>query len=206
MFRTILFFLVLWLSLFLSLLLFIPYLFLLFPFQRSVRNHYIAYCTRTWAKMILFVTGTRIKLKGQDNIPKDPDFVVISNHQGNMDIPVLMSIFPFPLSFIAKKELMVIPIINLWLLALNSININRRKPIKSYYKIEEKLTGRFNPLILFPEGSRSRGQKEGNVKKGGLSLIEKSGKKVVKVNIDGSYKIWELHKKITPADVNVIIE
>ena len=206
MFRTIIFFIVLWLSLFLSLILFIPFIFFLFPFMLRIRHSYIGYCTNKWAKMIILVSGTKIVLEGHEKIPADPDFVIISNHQGYMDIPVLMSIFPFQLSFIAKKELLMVPIINLWLLALNSIQINRKKPLKSYYKIEEKLKNRHNPLILFPEGSRSRGKDIGKTKKGGVDLVLKSGKRMLKVHINGSYKTWELNKKITPSEVRVIIE
>lgn len=203
MIRTFIFFLVLWISLFLSLLLFLPYLFI---FHSRAKMNYIACCTRNWARLIVFITGSKVKTEGIENIPINPDFIIISNHQGNMDVPILMSVFPYTLSFIAKKELLKVPLVNLWLLALNSIVIDRKAPVKSYYQLETAMKKkRINPIILFPEGTRSRKGTVGKIRKGGVSLAEKSEKQILWVEISGSYRIWEENRKIKPSAVHVYI-
>lgn len=123
-----------------------------------------------------------------------------------MDIPVLMSIFPFPLSFIAKKELLKAPFINLWILALECMIIDRKRPLVSYRKISEKIKRpNANPIIIFPEGTRSKGNNELPRKKGGVKLIEDSGIKMVNVKIEGTYRVWEENRKITPSKIKVHI-
>lgn len=203
MVRTFIFFLVLWISLFLSLILFLPYLFI---FHTGTKMRYIAYWTRNWARLIVLITGSKVKIEGIEHIPENPDFIIISNHQGNMDVPILTSIFPYALSFIAKKELVKIPLVNLWLLALDSILIDRSAPVKSYHKLEMAMKKkRHNPIILFPEGTRSRKSTAGKNRKGGISLAKKSNKPILWVEISGSYQIWEEKKRIKPSVVHVHI-
>jgi 1-acyl-sn-glycerol-3-phosphate acyltransferase len=123
-----------------------------------------------------------------------------------MDIPVLMTLFPWPLSFVAKKELLKAPIINLWILALDCVILDRQKPFDSFRRISERLQKKGkNPVIIFPEGTRSRGKNEGKWKQGGIKLIKEAGIPIVKVKIEGSYKIWEENARISPADVWVEI-
>lgn len=206
MIRTIFFFVILWLSLLVSMLLFLPWLFLLHRSLREIRIRYTGYCTRLWARLVIWSSGSEIQVLGKELIPGDPDFIIISNHQGYMDIPVLMSVFPFALAFVAKKELMYVPFINCWLLGLGAIVINRNKPLLSMRKLEaEMIKPRENPIVLFPEGTRSKTGSEGKSKPGGLRMVKISGKKNVHVQISGSYRIWEEKKRIRPGRIMVNI-
>lgn len=206
MIRTITFFIILWLSLFLSILLFLPYLFLLPPFFREQRLRYLWFFTSGWSKMILLITGSRVKVTGKEFIPENPDFIIVSNHQAYMDIPLLMSVIPYPLSFVAKRELRWMPFINLWLFALDAILIDRSKSVNAYHLLKKQFfIKRDNPLLLFPEGSRSKAAGNGKNKKGGLKLADESGKAILKIELEGSYRIWEKERKIQPADVSINI-
>jgi len=206
MLHTFFFFFVLWLSLILSIILFLVSPFFFLPYLKKYRKTWIGFWTRLWAKFTLFLSGSEVKVSGRENIPSSLPFAIISNHQGYMDIPVLMSVFPYPLSFITKKELLKAPFINLWILALDCLIIDRKRPLNSYRKISKKLEKpNMNPIIIFPEGTRSRSSTESLRKKGGISLIEKSGMRKIHVKIEGTYKVWEEEKKIKPATIHVQI-
>lgn len=206
MIRTVIFFLFLWTSLLFSLILFIPAPFILLAGTRKTFKNYVASCTGTWANFILFLSGTRLQVKGMENLPSAPGFIIVSNHQGFMDIPVLMHLIKHPLSFITKKSLMKVPLINFWIMALDCLIIDRKKPVQSYRRIKEKLQDKeMNPLVIFPEGTRSKSSKMVNIKKGGLSIIERGDLQKVYIEIKGTYKIWEEKKRIQTAIVKVII-
>jgi len=130
--------------------------------------------------------------------------VIISNHQGNFDIPVLVAILPFSPAFIAKDELTRIPLISTWMKALDCLPINRKNPRLAREKISErmKVKGK-NPIVLFPEGTRSRGKHTGNLRAGSLKLIFQNKMKVLPVTIMGTYKAFEEKKVIQPAIVTV---
>lgn len=206
MVRTIFFFAIMWLSLLASILLFLPFPLFLIPGLKRTRGRYVYLCTSGWAGLMLRLTGSKVTVTGKEHIPAVAPFVIISNHQGYMDIPLLMRVFPYPLSFVAKKELLKVPIINLWLLALDCIMIERSRALQSYKRLATRLKkGKGNPVLLFPEGTRSRGPVEGKFKKGGLKLVEDSGVPWIFVSIEDSYKIWEESGRIKPARIRVIL-
>jgi len=206
MIRSVFFFFFLWLSLILSMVLFIPFPLFLIPVFKKLKNKYVGFWTRHWAGFSLFLSGSKIHVNGRENIPDQGSFVIIANHQGFMDIPVLMKIFPYPLSFVTKKELLKVPLINLWILALNCLVIDRRRPYEAYKRISSRMADRSgNPVIIFPEGTRSRGEKAGQWKKGGLKIIHESGITEIMVKISGSYKIWEEKGRIVPALIDIEI-
>ena len=61
------------------------------------------------------------------------------------------------------------------------------------------------PMIIFPEGTRSRGPQLGRFKHGSLKLPLRAGATIVPVSISGSYKMLEQTGKIRPAQVRVTI-
>jgi 1-acyl-sn-glycerol-3-phosphate acyltransferase len=195
-----------WLSLLVSLLLFLPFPLFQVPGLKRFQKKYVHFCTSKWAQLMLALSGSRIIVNGKENIPGTPPFAILSNHQGYMDIPILMSIFPYSLSFVAKRELLTVPIINFWLLALECLAIDRSRPHFSQKKIAVRIKKKDgNPIILFPEGTRSRGSVPGKWKKGGMKAVEDSGVPRIFVRIEGSYKIWEETGMIRPAEVTVTI-
>jgi 1-acyl-sn-glycerol-3-phosphate acyltransferase len=193
-----------WISLIFSMLLFIPLIFL-FGFK-ELKRKYIFYVTSKWASMILYSTGSHIFVSGIENIPSDRNFVIVSNHQGNMDIPLFMKTFSHTVSFIAKKELMLAPFVNLWILAMQCPFIDRKKVFGSKKVIEKRLAAKDkNPILIFPEGTRSKSTKMGKFKSGGLNLIYQSDRNVLPVAVIGTYQIWEQNKKINPAKIYIKI-
>lgn len=206
MIRSILFFFLLWLSLLLSLLLFIPFILFKIPSLRNHKQRFINSVTTAWARFIIFLSGAKIKISRIEKPPDTDNLVILSNHQGYIDIPLVMSVFPFPISFIAKKELLKVPLINLWMKTLDCIFIDRKKPIASSKTIRKELLKKErNPVLLFPEGTRSRGNNPENFKRGGLQLVFEARKVIQPVRISGTYNIYEKSGKIKPGIIEVHI-
>jgi 1-acyl-sn-glycerol-3-phosphate acyltransferase len=60
-------------------------------------------------------------------------------------------------------------------------------------------------MVIFPEGTRSKGETMGEFKQGSFKLATKAGVPIVPVAIKGSYKMMEEKGFIRPASVEVII-
>ena len=205
MIRTFIFFLFLWISLILSVLLFIPFFFLSIFHLQEIKKSFTYKVTSAWASFVLFLGGVKIHVKGVKD-PESDNLVIISNHQGYMDIPVIMKVFPFPVSFITKKELLKVPLINLWMVVMDCIFIDRRSPVKARRIIKNKLSdNNRNPVVIFPEGTRSRSEKTGRFKGGGLKLVYETKKRIQVVKISGTYKNYEEKGMITPGDIELNI-
>lgn len=132
------------------------------------------------------------------------DFIIISNHQSLLDIPIFMKYFPDKeVRFIAKDALgRHVPLVSEMLRAQEHCLIPRKaKPMEAMRYISDfgkRVIERKQIPILFPEGSRTR---DGNVGKffsaGFRQLTESTGLPVVVCALDGGWKLRDLRKLMT---------
>ena len=138
----------------------------------------------------------------KDELPEN--FIVISNHQSLLDIPVYMKFLKGrEMRFIAKDALgRHIPLVSEMLRTQEHCLIPRKaKPMEAMRYISDfgkRVVERKQIPILFPEGSRTR---DGNVGKffsaGFRQLTESTGLPVVVCALDGGWKLRDLRKLVT---------
>ncbi|ERP32135.1 lysophospholipid acyltransferase family protein [Chitinivibrio alkaliphilus] len=160
-----------------------------------------------WARMLLFITGTRVKVHGKEHFPKDNRYCLIANHQGIFDIPLILSVVPQNIAFIAKEELRKTPLIGWWMQAIGVLFLDRsstRQALSVITTGAQRLQ-QGNPLVIFPEGTRSKGKSVGNFKKGSMKLATKSKVPIIPVSISGSFRIFEETRRIRPSTVSIQI-
>lgn len=206
MIKTIFFFLIFWLGLLLSLLLLLIYYVLKFAGLKEAEKKFVYVITSNWAKFTLFTAGIKLMVKGRDHATAVlPGFVVISNHQGNFDVPVFLACLPFSAGFIAKKELMKMPFLSSWMNALDCLFIDRNNPRKAREKLIQRIVQKEkNPVFLFPEGTRSRGNLPGPFRTGTLKLLFQNRIEILPVTINGSYKCYEKYGNVKGSTIGVI--
>ena len=118
----------------------------------------------------------------------------VANHQGYADIIVLCAALDtIQMGFVAKQELRKVPFYGNWILAIRSVLIERDNPRESLKAISrgiDNIKQGFS-MVIFPEGTRSRGPEMGEFKKGALKLATKPKVPIIPVSIDGSYHCFE---------------
>lgn len=206
--RTIIWFIYFSISLFLS----IPLLVIATVYDRQNkiirRDAFVDKWVSIWAKSLVKLTGSKIKVLGEENIPKNESVLFVCNHQGNFDIPILLGYIEKPKGFIAKLETSKLPIIKTWMKLMKCIFMDRkdiRQSVNAIKKGTKYLTKGYS-LVIFPEGTRSKDGSLGEFKPGSLKLSTKSGVPIIPITIKGSNKI--MSKKsliIKPAYVEIII-
>jgi 1-acyl-sn-glycerol-3-phosphate acyltransferases len=161
-----------------------------------------------WASHVLNYVGAKINVVGKENIPQGACLYVV-NHQGFFDIPIIVESVGSSLGFIAKKELLKFKVLTYWMNEMHCILMDRSNVRESMKAINEGVENLKNgySMVIFPEGTRSKGPSIGDFKKGSLKLALKSGVPIVPVAIDGSYKLREGNEKsrIKPGEVKVTI-
>lgn len=160
-----------------------------------------------WANFTIKIIGLKVNVIGRENIPKEA-CVFISNHQSILDIPVLFYGAHRVMGFIAKKELLKVPVIGYWLKVAHCVAIDRenvREAIKVIQLGAENLL-RGDSMAIFPEGTRAKDGVMKPLKKGSLKLATKAKASIVPVTINGTYKAYELNKKIQSAEVTIIFD
>lgn len=130
----------------------------------------------------------RFEVHGVDNVPKKGAFILASNHLSFFDPPALGCKLPRNLHYFARDTLFVGPLGSL-IRSLNSIPVDREKlDLKTLRTVLSVLKGG-DPLLVFPEGTRSKDGQIAKVQKGIGLLIAKSGVPVLPARIHGSHEI-----------------
>lgn len=198
---------VLWfvLVMLLSHLLFIPIFLLQLFGLNHVRNDFVYFVTSWWSKSIIWMTGSRIKESGLENVPKGRAICLVANHQGYFDIPLVLATIPQKVGFIAKIELMRVPGLNFWMWALHCIFIHRTRMHQSLRNIKRGIQdiSEGHTIVLFPEGTRSRKREMGPFRMGGLNMAIKAGVPILPLTLNGTYKIFEQTGRIRPVKVSI---
>ena len=160
-----------------------------------------------WAKYCVDATGAQVEVTGIENVPTDRSVVYIGNHQGIFDIPLLLGYIPYQKAFIAKIEILKIPMISDWMKLMKCVFLDRKNPRQSVEAMHQGMENVKNgySMVIFPEGTRNKGGPVKEFKPGSFKLAFQSEADIVPVTIDGTWKIYEEHKKINPAKIKLTI-
>lgn len=148
--------------------------------------------------------GVRVECSGLDNIPDHQQILLLSNHQSNIDIPVLIAVTPILFGFLAKQELMKVYILRIWIKALGSVYIKRQSRRSTWEAFEKTIEKAENahPMLIFPEGTRSKKQEPNAFHLGFLRYLSPKIS-IVPVSISGSYLCYEAENRFKPGRVKV---
>lgn len=164
--------------------------------------------TKTWGSKLSEMIGVEITVSGIENLPEKSPVVYVSNHQGYADIVVLCAVLDtVQFGFIAKNGLEKVPLYGTWIKRIRSILIERDDPRESLKAISrgiDYINLGFS-LLIFPEGTRSRGPVMGDFKKGSLKLATKPQVPIIPVSINDTWHIYEETGIVTPHPVRVMI-
>lgn len=162
---------------------------------------------KQWSKTIMKITGSKIEIKGQEHIPDGP-VVFVSNHEGDFDIPTLLGHINKPFGFISKIEVKKVPIISSWMEVINCVFLDRKDRRQAIRSIREgtELLKKGHSLVIFPEGTRSKGGRMGEFKSGSFRLAKDAGVPIVPICIKGTSDVFEKNGRlIKPAHIKVTI-
>lgn len=139
----------------LTLVLFYPLFRLLLSKREWFPNAFI--WMKRYAKLWLFFTGIKLKVKGTENVLFNQPFIICANHSSFVDIPCLYSFFNQYFVFTGKKEIERWPLFNIFYTSGMNILVDRNNKIKAsldFKKMIEVINNGF-PLVIFPEGTIS---------------------------------------------------
>jgi 1-acyl-sn-glycerol-3-phosphate acyltransferase len=166
---------------------------LLAPFVGGKRAFFII--GPLWARQMFWVGGVRLELEGWENLPEDirnekQPVIFMSNHESNLDPPVLISAIPVPAVYISKKELKWVPLVG-WAAGLGGTIFidrgNRERAVNSIHQAAAEIRGG-KTVVIFPEGTRSRTGKLGPFKKGGFAMALDAGVPIVPLATVGGFQ------------------
>lgn len=159
-----------------------------------------------WAfRVILFLSGAKVKVKGEENVPKDEPVLYIGNHRSYFDIVITYVRVPRLTGYIAKKEMLRWPVLVSWMKNLHCLFLDR-KDIKQGLKIILEAIDKVKhgiSICIFPEGTRNRENHTFmDFHEGSFKIAAKTGCAIVPMSIYNSADIFEDHiPRIRKAEV-----
>ena len=137
--------------------------------------------------LALALCGIRYRLAGRENVPRDTAVVFCSNHESNVDPPVLFRSLHRQLHILYKAELRNVPIMRTVLDVGGFVAVDRGdrdQAMRSLERGAESLRAG-NSFLIFPEGTRSRTGALLPFKKGGFIMAITAQVPIVPVAIVG---------------------
>ena len=151
----------------------------------------------------MWLAGIRVHVSGDiDGIRKRVDkgegFCFVSNHTSMLDIILMLGRLKARAGFVAKIELLFVPVINVMIAMTHSVFINRknlRASINAIHKAGENIR-KGHSMVIFPEGTRSKTGEIAQFKHGAFRMATESGACVVPVTVKGLRDSFEDRKHV----------
>jgi len=149
----------------------------------------------------------RVEVRGRENFPASGPALVITNHLGDADTPLLLSTLPADLDALGKIELYDFPVLGKLMEAYGVIWLHRGQPDRRALRaaLEAFEAGRM--VIIAPEGRYSliQGLEEGTG--GAAFLARRGGVPVVPVALTGTGNahVYAHVKRLRRAPVTITI-
>ena len=123
------------------------------------------------------------------NVPKDNNYIVCPNHLSTLDPPLIVSIFPRSVAFMAKKELFDIRFLRWWIDWLGAFSVNRESLAPSTVKTVMGIKKSKWVMGMFPQGTRGVPGEITGVSKGFAGLAKITKCSVLPVGIIGTNEV-----------------
>ncbi len=152
------------------------------PFKHGCVTNQIG---RFWARCIIRTCGIKAEVTGLENIAELKSFVLVTNHQSFVDIFAVMAFIPREVRFIAKKELLRIPIFNIAMKRSGHIIVDRQRGGPTVRQALEVASLGFS-ICVFAEGRRYTDNQVHPFQDGAAWLAIQTGLPCVPMAISGT--------------------
>ncbi len=146
---------------------------------------------RVWCRWIARLCGIHVDVEGLEHVDPGTSYVIISNHLSNFDIWATLAALPLKIRFVAKKELLRIPVFGQALALSDHIVIDRSNPEDAIARINARVASQIDQgfcILFYAEGTRSPDGKVHPFKKGGVTLALRTGLPIVPMSVSGTRK------------------
>jgi 1-acyl-sn-glycerol-3-phosphate acyltransferase len=144
--------------------------------------------TKDWANGLSDRMQIEVRSHGVDAIDWSSPCVVMANHQSYLDVLALYHALPRCIGFVAKKPLFSVPLFGGVMRALGCVPVERAKAAAGSASVKDA-AARVRAgasIAVFPEGTRSAGDRIAPLKKGPFLLAQLAGVPAIPVGIRGT--------------------
>lgn len=173
-----------------------------FDHTRRLLHRYTCWWSTLYVRCL---PGCQLVVEGRERIPAEGAAVLVANHQSLTDIMALGAL-AVPFKWVSKKEVFRLPCIG-WNMRLNQyVGVDRGNVRQVRQTLAEcrAWLQRGVPLLMFPEGTRSKDGEIQAFHSGPFKLAAECGCPVVPIVVDGTFPLYRGWKvKAFPGQVTL---
>lgn len=160
----------------------------------------------SWCLKALHAFHIQLQVIQKEALPEDEPVFFVSNHQGTVDPLILVAAMSLPFTFVSKSENQRIPILSSWSKTIELIYFDRKDTSSAIHMLREsaRYLKRKQNLLIFPEGTRSKGKDMLPFKSGAIKPAYLGKAWIVPVTQVHSYKFNQSIRK--KATIKVILD
>jgi 1-acyl-sn-glycerol-3-phosphate acyltransferase len=163
---------------------------------------------RLWSWLILKTILSPLTVTGLEKIDTNKPHLYAVNHLSAMDIPALYVGLPFQFHILAKKSLFRYPFLGWHLRRSGQIPVDAESALasmRSLNRAAESLRSGI-PLVIFPEGGRSRDRHLQPFMPGGFYVAIKAGIDIVPMALVGTFDLLPMNTyHIKPQPLQLLV-
>jgi len=171
---------------------------------------------RLWSRLVMKTILSPVRVAGVNNISGTDNYKIDNSrprvyavtHASALDIPILYVYLPFQFRIIFKSELLGYPFVGWHLKRSGQVCINQQNPAASIGAIKSALRSLRGgmPLVIFPEGGRTRDGKIQPFLPGAFFLAIKAHADIVPIALVDTFDLLPMntyHIKCQPLEMRV---
>lgn len=132
----------------------------------------------------------RVRIVGEENIPKEGGCIICANHSSNWDPVYLVVLLSRRFYFMAKAELFKVPVIGWIVKKIGMIPVKRNGSDISAVRIAISNLKEGKGLGIFPSGTRVKNDDGADAKAGVVFIAVKAAVPVIPIYIETNYRIF----------------
>ncbi len=140
----------------------------------------------------------RPRYYGLENLPAQGPYIILANHQSFFDVMLINPALPVNPIWLGKKELFANPLLAPVIRGFGAISINREDSnFGAVKQVFEKLKAG-EVVAVFPEGTRIKEGRQGEVlpKKGLVHLLSRAKVPLIPIGIEYPYRLFHKHRVV----------
>ena len=152
-----------------------------------------------WAfRMVYILSGVKLNIIGQENVPTDEPVLYIGNHRSIFDTVITYSLCPGKTGYISKKTMGKVPGLNIWMKRLYCLFLDRddiKQGLKVILTAIDQVKNGIS-MCVFPEGTRCKESDSTAMlpfKEGTFKIATKTGCKIVPMALTHTDDVLENH-------------
>lgn len=173
------------------------------PYQPGMRP--------SWNVVSRFIVGLsklvfRFELINGDLIPKDGPFLATATHTSHMDPGLIGAALGRECYYLARSGILEAPLVGQWCRHFNTLAIRRGESDRQAIKACRQVLQMGWPLIFFPEGTRSRDGRLGEIQGGFATILSGLDIPFLPINVQDTYKVLPRGAMLPrPAKIRMVI-